>query len=116
MLRCLCLLESPKGAFKKPKMPLQPTLRDSNVIILGWGLVSILLKAPQVILKEQLRFRTTDLDGTLSEGSVCSQQRGTGKERPSLGMQRSGKTRIWEESYVDPKGNEDHVDTWIIGI
>lgn len=82
-------------------MPLGPPLRDSNVIILGWGLASILLKAPQVILKEKLRFRTTNLDGTLSEGSVCSQWWGTGEGRPSLGMRRSERTRIWEESYLD---------------
>lgn len=113
MLCCLCLLESPKGAFKNPRCPWG--LSSDNVIIVGWGLASILLKAPQVILKEQLRFRTTDLDGTLSEGSACSQRWGT-EERPSLGMPRSRRTRIWEESYVDLQGKGDHVDTWIIGI
>lgn len=73
-------------------MPLGFTLRDANVISLGRALASMLLKAPQVILNEQARFRMTGLDGTLSgEPGACSWCWGTSRREAF-----SGSAEIWE--------------------
>lgn len=36
--------------------------------------------------------------------------------KPSLGVQRSGRSWIWEESYLNLQGKGDHMDTHITGI
>lgn len=98
-------------------MPLGSPHRDSNIINPGWGPGIMLLKAPEVILNKQPRFRTTGPDGTLPEGpGACSLDWRTRRREAC-----PGNAEVWEDMHLERilspylQGRGDHVDTLMTG-